>query len=153
MKLEHCVLFFWFLIFGSCQDSYYIFGTVIAAWVLFGCTGYIDSSWGWRIPYIIQVPMALAILIAVQFMPETPRFLLGKGKEDEAFEFLVKYHANGDPTDPLVLFEFEEMKTTIKAEKAAKAEKWSVILSNRANIHRLGLAVLMTFLTNMSGCE
>lgn len=53
------------------KNSYYILGSVIAAWVVFGCTGYMTNSWSWRIPYIIQVPMALYILIAVQFVPET----------------------------------------------------------------------------------
>ncbi|KAK8865576.1 hypothetical protein IAR55_000720 [Kwoniella newhampshirensis] len=132
-------------------NSYYILGSVIAAWVNFGCVGYITTSWSWRIPYIIQVPFALYILIAVQFVPETPRFLLAKGREEEAFAFLVKYHGNGDVQDPLVLFEFEEIKRTIREEQAAKAQKWSRILRSRSNRHRLGLAALMTFCTNMSG--
>lgn len=104
-----------------------------------------------RIPYLIQLPMAFYILIAVQFVPETPRFLLGQGREQEAFNFLVEYHGNGDPHDELVQFEFEEMKTAIVAERVAKAEKWSSILKDRTNRHRLGLTVLMTFMTNLSG--
>ncbi|KAJ3784674.1 general substrate transporter [Lentinula aff. detonsa] len=132
-------------------DSYWILGSVIAAWVNFGCVGYITSSWSWRIPYIIQVPFALYILIMVQFVPETPRFLFAKGREAEAYAFLVEYHGNGDVDDPLVQFEFQEMKDAINAEKAAKAEKWSTILKTRANVHRLGLAALMVFLTIMSG--
>lgn len=135
---------------ASSWNSYYILGMVIASWVNFGCS-YMAGSWSWRIPYILQLPFAFYILIAVQFVPETPRFLLSKHKDHEAFEFLVKYHGNGDPTDPLVLFEFEEMKDAIEAERLAKAEKWSVILRSAANRHRLGLALLMTFLTQMSG--
>ncbi|GAW03554.1 sugar transporter [Lentinula edodes] len=132
-------------------DSYWILGSVIAAWVNFGCVGFITSSWSWRIPYIIQVPFALYILIAVQFVPETPRFLLAKGRDAEAYAFLVEYHGNGDVDDPLVRFEFKEMKEAILAEQAAKAEKWSTILKKRSNLHRLGLAALMVFLTNLSG--
>ena len=103
-----------------------------------------------RIPYILQVPLSLYILIAVQFVPETPRFLLSKGREEEAFRFLVEYHGNGDPNDELVLFEFQEMKSAIKLEQAAKAETWSRILNRRSNLHRLGLASLMVFCTNVS---
>ncbi len=105
-----------------------------------------------RIPYILQVPLALYILIAVQFVPETPRFLLSKGREQEAFQFLVEYHGNGDPHDELVQFEFQEMKMAIRKEQAAKAETWSQILRLRPNRHRLGLALLMTFCTNVSIC-
>ncbi|WWD18249.1 hypothetical protein CI109_102699 [Kwoniella shandongensis] len=132
-------------------NSYYILGSVIAAWVNFGCVGYMTTSWSWRIPYIIQIPFALYVLIAVQFVPETPRFLLANGREEEALDFLVTYHGNGDVNDPLVRFEFEEMRLAIKEEQAAKAEKWKTILRSRSNRHRLGLAALMVFLTNTSG--
>jgi len=131
-------------------DSWYILGLVISSWVNFGCS-FMTGSWSWRIPYLIQLPMALYILIAVQFVPETPRFLMAKGREDEALKFLVEYHGNGDPNDELVLFEFGEMKEAIRREQAAKAEKWSTILKSRASRHRLGLAVLMTIMTNLSG--
>jgi SP family sugar:H+ symporter-like MFS transporter len=104
-----------------------------------------------RIPYIIQLPMAIYILVAVQFVPETPRFLMGKGRFEEAFEFLVEYHGNGDRTDKLVLFEFDEMKNAISKEREAKAEQWSVILRSPNNRKRLGLASLMIFMTNLSG--
>lgn len=97
--------------------------------------------------------MALYILIAVQFVPETPRFLLSKGREQEAFQFLVEYHGNGDPNDELVLFEYEEMKEAIRKEQEAKSEKWSTILRSRANRHRMGLAMLMTFMTNVSNID
>jgi SP family sugar:H+ symporter-like MFS transporter len=77
--------------------------------------------------------MAVYILVAVQFVPETPRFLMGQGRVEAAFEFLVEYHGNGDRTDKLVLFEFEEMKNAIAKEREAKAEKWSVILRSPNN--------------------
>ncbi|ODN74297.1 hypothetical protein L198_08228 [Cryptococcus wingfieldii CBS 7118] len=64
-----------------------------------------------------------------------------------AFDFLVTYHGNGDRQDALVLFEYAEMKEAIRKEKEAKAERWGVILKSPANRHRLGLAMLMTFLT------
>ena len=106
--------------------------------------------WAQRIPYILQLPMALYCLIAVQFCPETPRFLISKGRDADAMQFLVDYHGNGDTQDPLVLFEFSEIKEAIGLEQAAKAEQWRYILKSRSNVHRLGLAALMIFLTNVS---
>ena len=102
-------------------------------------------------PYILQLPFAVFVLIAVQFVPETPRFLIDHGREEEAFEFLVIYHGNGDREDELVKFEFAEIHDAIQKEKDAHAERWSTILSRKSNRHRLGLAMLMTFLTNLSG--
>ncbi|WWC68331.1 uncharacterized protein I206_102256 [Kwoniella pini CBS 10737] len=136
-------------------NSWYILGLFIEGWVIFGCVGYISSntSWSWRIPYIIQVGFAIYILVAVQFVPETPRWLFANGREDEAFDFMVVYHGNGNREDPLVLFEFEEMKVAILKEREAKAEKWKTILRDRSNLHRLGLACLMPCLFNMSGAS
>lgn len=96
------------------------------------------------------MPFALYLLVAVQFVPETPRFLIGQGRDQEAFQFFVDYHGNGNPQDELVLFEFAEVKEAIRREKEAKAQKWSTILGTRPNRHRIGLAALMTFCTNVS---
>lgn len=41
-------------------DSYWILGSVVASWTVFG-TAYISTSWSWRIPYLIQVPMAVYV--------------------------------------------------------------------------------------------
>ena len=40
-----------------------------------------------------------------------------KGKEAEALHTLAYYHADGDETDPLVLFEFNEIKAGIELDR------------------------------------
>ena len=49
-------------------------------------------------------------------MPESPRFQIANGKEEEAIAFLVKYHGNGDPSSRLVMLEVEEMKEGIRVD-------------------------------------
>lgn len=95
--------------------------------------------------------MAVFLLIAVQFVPESPRFLIAKGRDQEALNFLIDYHGNGDRDDQLVAFEYNEICVAIRLEQEAKAEKWGTILKSRSNRHRLGLAALMIFCTNLSG--
>lgn len=75
------------------------------------------------------------------------------GKEQEAMDFLVKYHGNGDKEDPLVLFEFEEIKAAIRDEENIKDTSWRQLLKSHGNRHRFGLALLMSFMTAMSGGE
>jgi hypothetical protein len=132
------------------QNSFYILGTVVVSWVTFGCS-YLIGSWQWRTPYVIQIPFAVAILIATLFVPETPRFHIGKNQKHLALEFFARYHGNGNIEDELVQFEFREVCESIEKEREAKAEKWSAILRHPSSRHRLGLAALMTFLTNASG--
>jgi hypothetical protein len=51
---------------------------------------------------LLQVtPCALQLGLLV-FAKESPRFLISKGREEEALRVLADYHANGDADDELV---------------------------------------------------
>lgn len=60
-------------------------------------------------------------MAAVFFIPESPRWLMANGKDDEALDFLVKYHGNGDPNSRLVLLELEEMRDGIRQDGIDKS--------------------------------
>lgn len=45
---------------------------------------------------------------------------MSKGREAEALKTLAYYHADDDETDPLVLFEFNEIKTGIELDRTGK---------------------------------
>lgn len=70
-------------------NTNYAVGNFIAAWLCFGCS-YIKNDWSWRTVYIIQIIPALYLLLAIHFVPESPRWLMSKGREAEALDFLVK---------------------------------------------------------------
>lgn len=55
-------------------------------------------------------------MIAVFFIPESPRYLMANGREDEAIDFLVRFHGNRDPNSQLVRLEIEEMREGIKLD-------------------------------------
>ncbi|ROW15192.1 hypothetical protein VPNG_02982 [Cytospora leucostoma] len=88
-------------------------GSIPAAFVTFGCS-YITDDWSWRIPLLLQCFTCIIVIIAVFFLPESPRFMMANGREEEAIEFLVKYHGNGDPSSRLVMLEIEEMREGIQ---------------------------------------
>ena len=45
---------------------------------------------------------------------------MSKGKETQALKTLAYYHADGDEQDPLVLFEFNEIKAGIELDRSGK---------------------------------
>lgn len=87
-----------------------------ASWTTFG-TSNIASTWSWRIPSLLQgLPSAFQFCL-VLFAPESPRWLISKGKDAEALKTLAYYHADGDDQDPLVQYEFEEIKAAIDSDR------------------------------------
>lgn len=90
-------------------------GSIPAAAVVYGCNQ-IDNDYSWRIPLIVQALACVVVISAVWFIPESPRFLMANGREEEAVAFLTKYHGNGNPKSRLVQLEVEEMKEGIRQD-------------------------------------
>ncbi|KAK4156655.1 general substrate transporter [Chaetomidium leptoderma] len=103
---------------GRCTGFYncgWFGGAIPSAIVTFGCN-YMGNDYAWRVPLILQSFTCVIVMVSVFFIPESPRFLVANGKEDEALAFLVKYHGNGDPNSALVRLEIEEMRDGIRQD-------------------------------------
>ena len=83
-------------------------------------TSKMSSDWSWRIPLILQAFPALIVVLTVWFLPESPRWLYMHGHEKRAFDFLVKYHGNGDSSNPIVQLQMDEFKENIQQNGSDK---------------------------------
>ena len=71
---------------GRCPGFYncgWFGGSIPAAIITYG-TNYIDSDYSWRIPLILQAFSCIIVIVSVFFIPESPRWLMANGREDEA---------------------------------------------------------------------
>ncbi|KAH6697372.1 general substrate transporter [Plectosphaerella plurivora] len=134
----------------SMYNTLWYLGSIVAAWTTFGSYR-IQSDWAWRLPTIIQVVPALVNMISLYFLPESPRWLIGQDRCDEALAILVKYHANGDETSLLVAAEFEEIKETIRLETTDGSSSWRELVRGPANRHRTCLVLCCAFFPQWSG--
>lgn len=126
-------------------------GAIIATWVTYG-TFKIDSNWSWRAPSIMQALPSIVQLTALWMVPESPRWLMSKDKPEQALQILAKYHANGDTTDPLVQFQYQEIKQTIELEtNSSRSTGWGELIATKGNRHRLLLIMTAGLFSQWSG--
>ena len=71
-------------LFFSC---FYV-GSLASSIVNYGSQN-IESTWAWRLPSMMQIVPSLLAVVLIPFLPESPRWLISKGRDEEAFEVLV----------------------------------------------------------------
>lgn len=126
-------------------------GALICSWISFG-TQYIDNGWSWRIPTLIQALPSVIQLMFIFWIPESPRWLLSKERTEDALQMLGKYHADGNIDDPLVQFEFEEIKETMRLEfQAKKSSSFRDFIRSKGNRYRLMLIISLGLFSQWSG--
>jgi sugar porter (SP) family MFS transporter len=126
-------------------------GAIVNTWLTFG-TKRIDSDWCWRIPTLGQAIPSVIQLCFLWFIPESPRFLISKERNEEALQMLGKYHANGDINNATVQFEYAEIKETLRLEfQFKKSSTYLDFLKTRGNRYRLMLLVSLGLFSQWSG--
>jgi hypothetical protein len=73
------------------------------------------SNLGWRIPSFLQIVPGLLQVCFIWFVPESPRWLVSRGRHSEALGILVEYHAEGDKDSEFVKAEYAQIEQTLEA--------------------------------------
>ncbi|TXT09238.1 hypothetical protein VHUM_02712 [Vanrija humicola] len=132
------------------QTCFYM-GSVVAAWVCFGAVYMRGTNWGWRMCLLFQVVVPLMALVAIPFIPESPRWLVSKDRVEEAHDMLAKYRANGDKSDEMVVYELQEIQEAIEQERAAKAVTFATFIKTKGNRRRLAIILTVAFTSQWAG--
>jgi hypothetical protein len=73
-------------------------------------------------------------------------------REAEALRTLAYYHAEGNERDPLVEFEFEEIKAAIRLDREVAANVgWLSLIKTPGNRRRMRIAIAIAFFSQWSG--
>jgi len=137
-------------IFTTIYNSTWYFGSIVAAWLTYG-TFQIQNAWSWRIPSIIQAAPSCIQLVAIWFIPESPRFLISKGKTDKALKVLADCHSRGDVDCELIQVEFREIRETIALEKEYEGNGWQELFKTPGNRRRMIILISLGFFSQWSG--
>ncbi|KAG0701572.1 general substrate transporter [Suillus ampliporus] len=135
----------------SLYNALWYLGSIIAAWTTYG-TFTIPTSWAWRIPSALQGLTSTIQVLLIWFVPESPRWLVSQGKEERALQVLAYYHADGNAQDPLVEYEFEEIKSAIAFDReVAENVGWLSLIKYPGNRNRLRIIIALAVFSQWSG--
>jgi len=111
---------------------------ILAAFVV---NAILASSGDWRLMLGLAAVPSLVLLVGMAFMPETPRFLVRTGEEDEARDVLEEVRSDGSRADEPER-KIEEIREVDEKEEGGGLELLKESWVRPALVVAIGLAVL-----------
>ena len=122
-----------------------------ASWLTLGCS-FFDNGLQWRLPLALQVSFrgpqeilsyqheqlvpCIVMVAMLQFLPDSPRWLLIRDRVEDAQEALRRYMGtNLDRSDPLVLNELASISGALALERKTQLSFKDVILQRDRSGH------------------
>lgn len=125
-------------------------GFALANWIGFGCS-YASGDFQWRFPLAIQCLPALIVMAGTFWLPFSPRWLLEKERDDEAYAVLKRLHGDMGHDESFFRAEFEQMRDQIRFENSVTVRSLKELVMKPSNRKRLILAILVQVFTQLSG--
>ncbi|EAL89485.1 hypothetical protein KXW98_005644 [Aspergillus fumigatus] len=124
-------------------------GITISYWIDFGLLFADPNEVAWRFPLAFQIFFAAIILAFVMWLPESPRWLVLKGREDEARQTLTALLGH-DADETFVDTEFTAIKATVLEMSKGSFRDMFTMTEDR-HFHRTVLAYVNQMFQQISG--
>lgn len=105
-----------------------------------------SSAKGWLIPCAMQLIPPIIMLSLISFTPESPRWLLLKGKKDLALRNLEKLRKKEDVASGYVAAEIDAIEEAIAVGYSQDTDSWWKIFSDPTNYGRRAWIVASLFI-------
>ncbi|KAG7002003.1 hypothetical protein G7Y79_00030g065360 [Physcia stellaris] len=111
--------------FVAIEFTLNIFGVVVAYWIEYGTTFYGDgtSSFIWRFPIAFQIAPLIFLFFVVWFMPESPRWLVKVGREEEGRYILGRLRGETGTDEGRAEAEFQDIRNIVELERKTSKQQ------------------------------
>jgi MFS family permease len=124
-------------------------GITISYWINYGFAWIGENEVAWRFPLAFQIFFCLIIFGMIMNLPESPRWLIMQGKEEEALEVL-EYVGDMTRDDPVIMTEFDDVKQTV-IEMSKGSYRSLFEMTDYREFHRVILAYTNQMFQQISG--
>ncbi|KAJ6157655.1 sugar transporter STL1 [Penicillium chermesinum] len=127
-------------------------GTFVAYWIDFGFS-YVKNSSQWRFPVAFQIVFALGVIGGALTLPESPRWFVMRGHDNEALQVLAALNDSSVDAED-VLTDYNLMKADLKSTENAKAS-WKTLFTfgKTQEFQRMMLGCSGQFFQQFTGCN
>ncbi|RVD87241.1 uncharacterized protein DFL_001483 [Arthrobotrys flagrans] len=141
------------------QGGVIAFGTLISYWLNYGVTQY-ESSFSWRFPIAFQIVFGLIILIGMAGLPDSPRWLLSCGRDEEGTAVISAIY--GHPVSShetqlhkRIILESIAASTTSSKDGKSHITPFSALITNGKTQHfrRMLLGASSQLMQQVGGCN
>lgn len=126
-------------------------GFALANWV--GYAGsFASGNAQWRIPLAMQLPVPLVLMVAVFFIPFSPRWLVQRDRTEDAHKVLLELH--GGESGDLANRELIQIREQIHLERAQGDLSWALALAklfSKKYLRRTATASFIITMGQLSG--
>jgi uncharacterized ion transporter superfamily protein YfcC len=108
-----------------------------------------EKEVAWRFPIAFQILFAVVIFLSILHLPESPRWLVMQGRDDEALDVLECLNEKSRD-DPSIQNELLSIKETVK-EMSKGSYRSLFDMSEYREFHRVALAYINQMFQQISG--
>ncbi|KAJ7733328.1 general substrate transporter [Mycena metata] len=135
---------------GAMYNSCFFIGSMPATGAMVG-TQKMNSTWAWRLPLILQIGPPIIVMLSVWFLPESPRWLISRGRTEEARQILIDYHSNDGQSNAVIELEMEEFHQQIAVKREDPFWDYRVLFRTRNRRWRMVCLALMCVNGQLAG--
>ncbi|EXJ89880.1 hypothetical protein A1O3_02947 [Capronia epimyces CBS 606.96] len=141
-------------IFAMFNGFFINIGYLLASYIGFGFYHYTGAGLAaWRGPIALNGAPCVAMLMGLYWMPESPRFLLMKGKDAEARRIVRMLHSSvADPDHYYAEKELFQMRKQIELDRTLDSS-WLAMYKRPSYFRRMVMAFFVVFSIAASGAQ
>ncbi|KAJ7983180.1 general substrate transporter [Mycena polygramma] len=135
---------------GAMYNSCFFIGSIPATGAMVG-TQKMSTTWAWRLPLMLQIVPPIIVMASVWFLPESPRWLMSRGRTEEARQILIDYHSNDGRSNAVIELEMAEFQQQIEVKREDAFWDYRVLFRTRNRRWRMVCLALMCVNGQLAG--